>query len=98
MVITAYRVCKNTLATSGENTCWMQQWRALCKKGITTPDHCQQFMKDFVYFLEEQLNKNEEIILGIDINEANLPATEIQQLACQLDLINVHHHLHGDTQ
>eukprot|EP00957_Ditylum_brightwellii_P141065 10746701-Ditylum_brightwellii.AAC.1 len=25
-VITAYRVSKNSLATAGGNTCWMQQW------------------------------------------------------------------------
>eukprot|EP00957_Ditylum_brightwellii_P174001 13247735-Ditylum_brightwellii.AAC.1 len=41
-VITAYKVCKNTLATAGENTYWMQQWCALHKKGIATPDPCQQ--------------------------------------------------------
>eukprot|EP00957_Ditylum_brightwellii_P144812 11029962-Ditylum_brightwellii.AAC.1 len=54
-------------------------------------------MKDFEYFLEERLNKNEEIILGIYVNEATSLAAEIQQLACQLDLIDVHHHMHGAT-
>eukprot|EP00957_Ditylum_brightwellii_P157698 12003074-Ditylum_brightwellii.AAC.1 len=76
-----YRVCTNTLATAGENTCWMQQWRALRKQGIATPDPWHQFMKDFEYFLEKRLNKNEEIVLGIDVNEATLPAAEIQQCA-----------------
>eukprot|EP00957_Ditylum_brightwellii_P206411 15348310-Ditylum_brightwellii.AAC.1 len=61
-------------------------------------DPWKQFMKDFEYFLEEWLNKKEEIILGIDVNEANLLTTEIQQLARQLDLIDVHHHMHGGTQ
>eukprot|EP00957_Ditylum_brightwellii_P051301 3889433-Ditylum_brightwellii.AAC.1 len=54
-------------------------------------------MKDFESFLEERLNKNEEISLGIDINEATLLAAEIHQLASQLDLIDVHHHMHGAT-
>eukprot|EP00957_Ditylum_brightwellii_P167302 12735796-Ditylum_brightwellii.AAC.1 len=35
----------------------------LYKKGITTPDPCKQFMKDFEVFLEEHLNKNKELIL-----------------------------------
>eukprot|EP00957_Ditylum_brightwellii_P141445 10775898-Ditylum_brightwellii.AAC.1 len=34
IVITAYRVCTNTLATAGENTCWMQQRCALQKKEL----------------------------------------------------------------
>eukprot|EP00957_Ditylum_brightwellii_P052071 3949705-Ditylum_brightwellii.AAC.1 len=46
-VITAHGVCQNTLATAGGNTCWMQQWYALWKKGITVPDPCKQFMTDF---------------------------------------------------
>eukprot|EP00957_Ditylum_brightwellii_P211251 15365952-Ditylum_brightwellii.AAC.2 len=56
-----------------------------------------QFMKDFESFLEERLNKNEEIILGIDVNKATSPGAEIHQLACQLDLIDVHHHMHVTT-
>eukprot|EP00957_Ditylum_brightwellii_P130735 9974329-Ditylum_brightwellii.AAC.1 len=75
----------------------MQQWQALPKKGIATPDPRHQFMKDFESFLEERFNKNEEIILGIDVNKATLPAAEIHQLAHQLDLIDAHHHMHGAT-
>eukprot|EP00957_Ditylum_brightwellii_P111324 8490138-Ditylum_brightwellii.AAC.1 len=64
---------------------------------MSTPDPWHQFIKDFEYFLEERLNKNEEIIIGIDVNEATLPAAEIYQLAHQLDLIDMHHHMHGVT-
>eukprot|EP00957_Ditylum_brightwellii_P135276 10314866-Ditylum_brightwellii.AAC.1 len=52
-------------------------------------------MKDFEVFLEEHLNKNKELILGIDVNEEDSPDVEIQQLACQLDLIDAHQHLRG---
>eukprot|EP00957_Ditylum_brightwellii_P148183 11282846-Ditylum_brightwellii.AAC.3 len=34
----------------------------------------------------------------MDVNEEDSPAAEIQQLACQLDLINAHHHLHGNER
>ena len=37
-LVTAYRVCPNTLATAGPTTCWMQQWRALRKKGVEKHD------------------------------------------------------------
>eukprot|EP00957_Ditylum_brightwellii_P147201 11208586-Ditylum_brightwellii.AAC.1 len=67
------------------------------KKGIATLDQRHQFMKDFEYFLEERLNKNEEIVLRIDVNEATSLAAEVHQLAHQLDLIGVHHHMHGAT-
>eukprot|EP00957_Ditylum_brightwellii_P112071 8545680-Ditylum_brightwellii.AAC.2 len=60
-----------------------------------SPDHHKQFVKDFEVFLEEHLNKNEELILGIYVNEEDSPDAEIQQLACQLDVIDAHQHLHG---
>eukprot|EP00957_Ditylum_brightwellii_P197215 15025302-Ditylum_brightwellii.AAC.1 len=69
----------------------------IAKKGIVTLNPRHQFMKYFESFLEERLNKNEGIILRIDVNKETLPAAEIHQLARQLDLIDVHHHMHGAT-
>eukprot|EP00957_Ditylum_brightwellii_P018584 1396537-Ditylum_brightwellii.AAC.1 len=37
-IVTVYRVCKNSLAMAGDNTCWMQQWRSLQKQGVEEPD------------------------------------------------------------
>eukprot|EP00957_Ditylum_brightwellii_P078237 5948881-Ditylum_brightwellii.AAC.1 len=97
-VVMAYRVCKNTLAMAGENTCWMQQWRSLCKQGMEEPDPRHQFMTDFETFLKDHLNKNEEIIVEMDINEEDLPKTEIKQLMWWLDMIDVHCHLHSEAK
>eukprot|EP00957_Ditylum_brightwellii_P177657 13532161-Ditylum_brightwellii.AAC.1 len=65
-VVTAYRVCKNSLATAEENTCQMQQWRSLRKQGVEVPDPRKQFMTDFESLLEDHLNNNEEIL--VDMN------------------------------
>eukprot|EP00957_Ditylum_brightwellii_P121231 9245268-Ditylum_brightwellii.AAC.1 len=79
-IVTAYRVCKNSLATADENTCWIQQWQSLRKQGVEEPDPRSQFMTDFGAFLEDHLNKNEEIIVGMDVNEEDSPEAEIKQL------------------
>eukprot|EP00957_Ditylum_brightwellii_P119163 9089580-Ditylum_brightwellii.AAC.3 len=68
------------------------------KKGIAAPDPWKQFMTDIKVFLEEHSNKNEEIVLGMNVNEEDFPAAEIQQLACQLDLIDAHPQLHGNKR
>eukprot|EP00957_Ditylum_brightwellii_P066715 5062549-Ditylum_brightwellii.AAC.1 len=97
-VVTAYRVCKNSLAMAGENTCWMQQWRSPRKQGVVEPDPRNQFMTDFESFLKDHLNKNEEIIVGMDVNKEDLPEAEIEQLMQRLDMIDVHSHLHSKAK
>eukprot|EP00957_Ditylum_brightwellii_P084223 6404187-Ditylum_brightwellii.AAC.1 len=55
-------------------------------------------MTDFESFLEDHLNKNEEIIVGIDINKDDSPKAEIKQLMQHLDMIDVHSHLPGEAK
>eukprot|EP00957_Ditylum_brightwellii_P208189 15356224-Ditylum_brightwellii.AAC.1 len=50
------------------------------KKDIAAPDPHKHFMKDFEVFIEEYLNKSKEPILGMDVNEDDSSAAEIQQL------------------
>eukprot|EP00957_Ditylum_brightwellii_P116398 8878708-Ditylum_brightwellii.AAC.1 len=64
----------------------MQQWRALKKKGVAEPDPRTQFMEDFGSFLENRLNRGEELIVGIDINEENAEGADIRRLCTSLDL------------
>eukprot|EP00957_Ditylum_brightwellii_P138243 10537516-Ditylum_brightwellii.AAC.1 len=71
----------------------MQQWRALKKEGMDNPDPRAQFLVDFEQFLEERLNTNEEVILGMDVNEEDSPMAELQQLMSSMNLIDVHNHL-----
>eukprot|EP00957_Ditylum_brightwellii_P195321 14880947-Ditylum_brightwellii.AAC.1 len=80
---------------AGENTCWMQQWQCLQKQGVEEPDPRSQFMIDFEAFLEDNLNKNEEIILGMDVNEEDYPEAEIKQLMRRLNMIDVHNYLYA---
>eukprot|EP00957_Ditylum_brightwellii_P038202 2888181-Ditylum_brightwellii.AAC.1 len=54
-------------------------------------------MADFESFLEYRLNNGEELIVGIDINEENAKCTDIRRLCTSLGLVDVHHHLHGET-
>eukprot|EP00957_Ditylum_brightwellii_P147057 11197073-Ditylum_brightwellii.AAC.1 len=83
---------------AGENTCWMQQWRSLQKQGVEEPDPHYQFMTDFESFLEDHLNNNEEIIVGMNVNEEDSPKAEIKQLMRRLDMIDVHCHLHSEAK
>eukprot|EP00957_Ditylum_brightwellii_P114444 8725349-Ditylum_brightwellii.AAC.1 len=83
---------------AGENTCLMQQWHSLRKQGVEELDPRSQFMTDFEAFLEDHLNKNKEIIVGMDVNEEDSPKAEIKQLMQCLDMINVHNHLHIEAK
>eukprot|EP00957_Ditylum_brightwellii_P172934 13166008-Ditylum_brightwellii.AAC.1 len=55
-------------------------------------------MEDLESFLENRLNKGEELIVGIDINKENAEGADIRRLCTSLDLVDVHHHLHGETE
>jgi predicted amino acid-binding ACT domain protein len=46
MVVTADRVCKNSVATAGPTTSFAQQWHILRCMGDKTPDPRKQFIKD----------------------------------------------------
>eukprot|EP00957_Ditylum_brightwellii_P020105 1516739-Ditylum_brightwellii.AAC.1 len=76
----------------------MQQWQSLRKQEVEEPDPRSQFMTDFKAFLEDHLNKNEEIIVGMDVNEEDSPKAEIKQLMRRLDMIDVHNHLRGEAK
>eukprot|EP00957_Ditylum_brightwellii_P050669 3841672-Ditylum_brightwellii.AAC.1 len=55
-------------------------------------------MTDFKAFLEDHLNKNEEITVGMDVNEEDSPEVEIKQLMRCLNMIDVHNYLHGEAK
>eukprot|EP00957_Ditylum_brightwellii_P148795 11327869-Ditylum_brightwellii.AAC.2 len=56
-LLSAYRVCKKTLAQAGPQTCWLQQWKALKKTGYSDPDPSKQFYLDLNKFIDNQLEK-----------------------------------------
>eukprot|EP00957_Ditylum_brightwellii_P056379 4274083-Ditylum_brightwellii.AAC.1 len=51
-LLSAYRVCENTLAQTGPQTCWLQKWKALKKTGYSDPDHSRQFYTDLNKFID----------------------------------------------
>eukprot|EP00957_Ditylum_brightwellii_P019513 1472114-Ditylum_brightwellii.AAC.1 len=54
-------------------------------------------MEDFESFLEDRLNKGEELIDSININQENAEGADIRCLCTDLDLVDVHHQFHGET-
>eukprot|EP00957_Ditylum_brightwellii_P128378 9791176-Ditylum_brightwellii.AAC.1 len=85
-IILAYRVCGNTLDQAGPQTCWKQQWRCLRKKGYTNPDPRKIFFKDFNKFVAQRIEKDEELIIGIDTNEVDAPGSDLQKFCTEHNL------------
>eukprot|EP00957_Ditylum_brightwellii_P144647 11019215-Ditylum_brightwellii.AAC.1 len=70
-VVSAYQVCENSLATAGPSTCWKQQSRQHRKRGYKEPDPRRLFFKDFKILIDQRIENNEELIIGIDANETD---------------------------
>jgi hypothetical protein len=51
IIITAYQVTQEHLASCGHKMSAMQQWRQLCTRGIETPNPRQQVLDDLTNFL-----------------------------------------------
>eukprot|EP00957_Ditylum_brightwellii_P030217 2287185-Ditylum_brightwellii.AAC.1 len=96
MMISAYQVRSNSLATAGPSTCWKQQWRQHRKRGYKEPDPRRMFLKDFKKFIDQQISKNEELIIGIDANETDNIGTGLQTFLLENDLEDAFTHLHPD--
>eukprot|EP00957_Ditylum_brightwellii_P208890 15359416-Ditylum_brightwellii.AAC.1 len=86
-IVSAYRVCQESLDQAGSSTCWKQQWRQLKKKGHPNPDPRKIFLKDFSYFIEDRIGNDEELIIGIDTNKVDIDGLEIKQFIINNDLI-----------
>jgi hypothetical protein len=94
-IISAYRVCVNSLDQAGSATCWKQQWRQLKKRGHTDPDPRKIFVKDFSAFIGSRIEQEEELIIGMDANDDNQDQSDLRRLLRQNDLVDVFEHLHA---
>ena len=72
-IISAYRVCKQSTDTSGDNTAWRLQERYLISKGILNPDPRQQMLKELQNFIQTKQEKKRDIFLLMDANEEITP-------------------------
>jgi hypothetical protein len=70
MIITAYRVCKNSAATAGPTTSYAQQWHILRRSGDKTPDPRKRFIKDLEKRVRTASNEKQGIIVMLDANES----------------------------
>ena len=74
LLITAYRVCKQTMTSAGPTTSTAQQFRALSEQfraadRVDDPIPRHQFIVDLQGWMEHMVGKGYQIILGIDANE-----------------------------
>jgi len=73
-IVTAYRVCPQTLASIGPNTSTAQQYRTLSKEFresdlVSDPKPRLQFIVDLQAWLEYKIQDQHSIILVLDANE-----------------------------
>jgi hypothetical protein len=90
LLVSAYRICQQTLATLGPTTATMQQFRSLSKKFRTAdqainPELRLQFTLDLQAWLEKKHTEGYSIILGIDANEDLSAESQYKPLHYQLD-------------
>ena len=69
-LITAYRVCNQTIDHTGDKTAFIQQWVLLRETGIHKPNPRKAFMTDLTQYIKELREANHSIILFIDANES----------------------------
>jgi hypothetical protein len=89
-LLSAYRVCENTLAQAGPQTCWLQQWKELKKTGYSNPDPSRQFYTDLNKFIDTRLEKNEELIITMDANDKKGNDTNLQKFLDKHNLLDAH--------
>jgi hypothetical protein len=75
LLITAYRVCQQTVNTASPKTSTAQQFRVLLEQfreanRVDDPIPRHQFIVDLQGWIEHMVERNYQIILGIDANES----------------------------
>ncbi|MFN9981286.1 MAG: hypothetical protein ACK53Y_15280, partial [bacterium] len=75
LLITAYRVCQQTMNTVGPKTSTAQQFRVLSEQfreanRVDDPIPRHQFIVDLQGWIEHMVEQSYQIILGIDANES----------------------------
>ena len=96
-VISAYRVCSNSLDTAGENTIWLQEYTSLLEQGNSNPNPRQQILDDLkeeIFQLQNDPNHN--VILFIDANKSLYTSkkNKLNQFIQSSKLVNIHQSLH----
>eukprot|EP00957_Ditylum_brightwellii_P140010 10668818-Ditylum_brightwellii.AAC.1 len=72
----------------------MQQWKYYRKKGTENPDPHILFTNALRHCLESQLDNDHEVVLLLDANENLKVGSPLLSMLSDLNLLNVHAHLH----
>ena len=97
-IVSAYRVCKNSLAGAGEGSVWMQEYNEYLKDGTIDPDPRSQVLVDLKESILTWKEAGHSVILLIDANESLYDKLENQfkNLMAETDMHDGLHHLHPD--
>lgn len=97
-IVSAYRVCKNSLAGEGGGSVWMQEYNEFLKEGIQNPDPRSQVLLDLKESILTWKEAGHSVILLIDANESlyDTPNNKFKQLMEQTDMHDGLHYLHPD--
>jgi len=69
MIITAYRVCKQTARAAGSSTAYLQQYRILRNSGDPKPNPRRQTLTDLGKLIQQYHQTDATVLLMIDANE-----------------------------
>jgi len=69
IVITIYRVGRQTIKTAGPKTVFHQEWQILRESGTDEPDPRERLVDDMIAFVRSNQAEGHEIIVMGDINE-----------------------------
>jgi len=96
LIITFYRVGKQTVKTAGPKTVFQQEWHILREKGFDDPNPREQLIDDMISFIATNQEAGYEILLMGDANENMRGLTAKRGIgrliqACQLRDLHFHH-------
>ena len=96
-IITAYRVCKTSISTTGPTTAFRQQYSILRARGIIQPNPRMQFLTDLQAFIQQLQDKGDRIMLLGDFNtdmDHPLESQALRNMLTELhltDIMTFHH-------
>ena len=88
LVITAYRVCQETIGSAGPMTAFMQQYTAMVAEGKARPNPRQQIFIDLLALIQEKRAEGYRPIVMMDANGSTLTDKrfrDFQREACLVD-------------
>jgi len=96
-LITAYRVCQQTVSPERDQTAFMQQWRALRSQGHDDPKPRQQCLQDLKAFIQGFRDQHTPVILMWDANEPTT-TTNMQQFLVDTALVDIFEAAYGSEE